>query len=169
MSKKISEAQKAASARYRQKNKEMLREKGPQRMARCRAQVTENAEELERYRERARAADARYRERHRGRLASKQVDRRAMAYVKKHGFALWLEREGREETAAHLELAPESDPNPNPVPAATFDQQFDNLPGSTHDEKWNYWLDHCDPTTAPDYIPKPGEEPYLQRGKRRWF
>ncbi|KAJ6487275.1 hypothetical protein C8R47DRAFT_1072324 [Mycena vitilis] len=32
----------------------------------------------------------------------------------------------------------------------------------------NDWLDNCDPTTAPDYVPKPGEQPYFQRGKRRW-
>ncbi|KAK7023750.1 hypothetical protein R3P38DRAFT_3187803 [Favolaschia claudopus] len=93
-------AQLAAMARYRVKNQAALREKARERMARRRALLAENPEDRAQYRERARAADARYREGKAGRLRSRQVDRRAMAYIEKYGPNSWLERAARREKIA---------------------------------------------------------------------
>ncbi|KAJ6450458.1 hypothetical protein C8R47DRAFT_1072435 [Mycena vitilis] len=57
-------------------------------------------------------------------------------------------------------------PEPEPEPARierVRDRYID------YQSKINEWLDTCDPTTAPDYVPKPGERPYFQRGKKRWY
>ncbi|KAK7050420.1 hypothetical protein R3P38DRAFT_3173788 [Favolaschia claudopus] len=92
-----------AASRYgaiSRQNQAALREKARERMARRRALLAENPEDRAQYRERARAADARYREGKAGRLRSRQVDRRAMAYIEKYGPNSWLERAARREKIA---------------------------------------------------------------------
>jgi len=37
-----------------------------------------------------------------------------------------------------------------------------------YEDQLNYFLDYLDPTTAPGYVPKPGQQPFFQRGKQRW-
>ncbi|KAK6977459.1 hypothetical protein R3P38DRAFT_3237206 [Favolaschia claudopus] len=96
-------AQLAAMTRYRDRNQSKLREKARERMSRRRADLAQDAEGKARYQERAREADARYRERNAGRLRSKQVDRRAMAYIQKYGAGSWLARdERRKKIAEHI-------------------------------------------------------------------
>ncbi|KAK7020037.1 hypothetical protein R3P38DRAFT_3198594 [Favolaschia claudopus] len=92
---KSSVAQLKAAARYRERNKAELQTKARQRMALRRARLAElPGEEREAVRLKARASDARYRRRHAPSLASRQTDRRAMAYISKHGCDAWLKRRG---------------------------------------------------------------------------
>ncbi|KAK6972218.1 hypothetical protein R3P38DRAFT_3240327 [Favolaschia claudopus] len=109
-------AQLAAMARYREKNQSTLRQKARERMARYvvhrKAHLISRSSLLKssryyrsesggsRPRERARAADARYREGKADRLRTRQVDRRAMAYIEKHGMESWLGRDARREKIA---------------------------------------------------------------------
>ncbi|KAJ7262688.1 hypothetical protein B0H12DRAFT_1069146 [Mycena haematopus] len=191
---KSTQAQREASARYRQRNQTELKQKARDRMARRRAQLAQMPDQHAEYKERAREACARYRERHRGHLASRQVDRRAMyvlyaffavrdpncdrAFIQKHGYDAWLKRRPSHEDDETLEPEPEPEPEqagePEPEQAGEPTPDLSNPDVAIEadprdpDAELNYWLDHLDPTTAPDYVPKPGERPYFRRGKRRW-
>ncbi|KAJ6467020.1 hypothetical protein C8R45DRAFT_939005 [Mycena sanguinolenta] len=167
MAKKASEAQKALS--------------------RNRASKADVPQDLAESKQWAREACARYRGRHASRLASQQADRHAMAFIKRHGTTKWMERRDRNRPRA-----PSSQPPHKQRPAPDCDSDSDSSEDSlspsesksdtdarpkrrpdpstlrTAEERDNYWLDYCDPSMAPDYVPKIGEELYFPRGKQRW-
>ncbi|KAK7007319.1 hypothetical protein R3P38DRAFT_3212299 [Favolaschia claudopus] len=85
-------AQRAASARYRAKNSERLREEAQERMSRLRATRGDSGRGAEDARTRARAASRKFRQRHAQELAEAQRIRRMSEYKAKHGSAAWEDR-----------------------------------------------------------------------------
>ncbi|KAJ6453224.1 hypothetical protein C8R47DRAFT_1083523 [Mycena vitilis] len=183
MAGKRREAQCDAEARYRDKNAEELRRKARERMARRRARLCQSEEAVAQRREQARAHSARFRAEHGPELRRKARQRRAKVSIAKIGYDSWFEGYRRrnpldpdidaEVDHSDLDHPPDPDPDlvvtppePEPEPARierVRDRYID------YQSKINEWLDTCDPTTAPDYVPKPGERPYFQRGKKRWY
>ncbi|KAJ7489795.1 hypothetical protein B0H11DRAFT_2229822 [Mycena galericulata] len=154
---KCTPAQREAMRRYRERNEDDLRAKARERMARYRAR-----EENDGYKEQARAAHRRYRERNASLIANNQQVRRAQKYINAHGIEAWAVAYDKRKAKAAGSLDNCSPPSP----------PLDAEPDSTsfwHNPELNNFLDNHDPTTAPDYVPKPGEERYFQRGKWRWY
>ncbi|KAJ7025852.1 hypothetical protein C8F04DRAFT_1268836 [Mycena alexandri] len=190
MGKKASDAQRAAAARYCERyanspalvrsswtwasrNKAELQRKARERMAARRVVLKQSEEGWAAYSAKAREQSARYRKQNAEALALGQRARRAKATIAKHGFAAWhdgyMKRHPREPQVEQEELPewPESDPEADP------EDEPKGIPppppeSASYDERMNYFLDYQDPTTNPDYVPKPGQEPYFRRGKRRW-
>ncbi|KAJ7825525.1 hypothetical protein B0H13DRAFT_2374919 [Mycena leptocephala] len=81
-----------ASAKYRARNEEELREKARERMARLRARRQVEPDLVEKARSSARAASRKYREKHAACLAHRQRILRMEAYERKHGHRAWLQR-----------------------------------------------------------------------------
>ncbi|KAJ7711707.1 hypothetical protein B0H16DRAFT_1744919 [Mycena metata] len=82
-----------ASARYRERHRDEVREAARLRAAQRRANLaTASSEVREEVKQRARDASARYRARHREELALKQRKVRKRAHIAKHGIHLYLER-----------------------------------------------------------------------------
>ncbi|KAJ7650266.1 hypothetical protein FB45DRAFT_1017658 [Roridomyces roridus] len=90
-------ARRNASAKYRGRNEEELREKARIRMQLC-VTVAETPELQEDARARARESSRKYRASHAAALAHRQRIRRMDAYEKKHGHKAWLERSEKLET-----------------------------------------------------------------------
>ncbi|KAJ7043424.1 hypothetical protein C8F04DRAFT_1250864 [Mycena alexandri] len=175
MKKKTSDAQRAASSRYRERNKSELQRKARERMAKRRAELRKSEEAWAAYTEKARQDAARYRAINAETLAGNQVAYRAKRSIAKRGFAAWhdnyLKRHPRPPPVQEEELPewPSSDSEHDSLPqngaAAIPPPPPDSAP---YDDHLNYFLDYLDPTTAPDYVPKPGQQRYFQRGKERW-
>jgi hypothetical protein len=96
--------------------------------------------------------------RNRAVLAQNSRSRRADKYIDTHGFDAWA--------AAYVKRRPPTqDPSPTEGPSCPHtDPAADDPDAELHD-----FLDNRDPTTHPDYIPKPGEQRYFQRGQWRWY
>ncbi|KAJ7740501.1 hypothetical protein B0H14DRAFT_3515530 [Mycena olivaceomarginata] len=89
------ESRHAASARYRERHRELVLQAGWERAARRRAHLKTldpGDEVLEGARAKAREASARYREQNREELALKQRKVRKRAYIKKHGLYAHIQR-----------------------------------------------------------------------------
>ncbi|KAJ7153783.1 hypothetical protein C8R46DRAFT_1228073 [Mycena filopes] len=168
MTGKTSDAQRASSSRYRERNKEELRRKARERMAKRRAKLKESEEAWSAYTAKAREESARYRKLNARDLALNQATRRAKSSMEKHGFKAWhagyLKRHPRPpQVEEDLPEWPEGEPRqaapdrPPPPPAS-----------ASYEEELNYFLDYLDPTMAPDYVPQAGEKPFFQRSKTRW-
>ncbi|KAJ7734674.1 hypothetical protein B0H16DRAFT_1467520 [Mycena metata] len=191
MEKKVSDAQRAASLRYRERNKAELQRKAREHMDKRRAQLKQSGDAWAAYTEKAREESARYRQKHAEDLALNQCARRAKyayfnvfllthpsefrsrATIAKRGFAAWhegylkrhppapqLQRKDLPEWPSDSEQGNDADAEPV-IPPPPPDS-------ASYEERLNFFLDYQDPTTAPDYVPKPGQEPFFQRGKRRW-
>ncbi|KAJ7036052.1 hypothetical protein C8F04DRAFT_1258425 [Mycena alexandri] len=179
-----SQAQLEALARYRTKNKPELQRKARERMARRRAKLRASPELDAQYKATAREDSARYRAAHGAALAVKQRERRSKRSIAKIGYDKWLEGFKRRcptppsesETPLSSSAEPSTPPAPPPGPPTVLDLDDDKEAHRvkrlaacvTYEDEVNYWLDYCDPTIAPDYIPKPGQTPFWQRGCRRW-
>ncbi|KAJ7633767.1 hypothetical protein DFH06DRAFT_1139691 [Mycena polygramma] len=160
-----SEAQRQAEARYREKNGEELRRKARERMAARRAKIAATEE----YRAQAWDNSARFRAENGPELRRKARQRRAKVSIAKIGYDAWLEGyEQRHPPVPEVEADPEPVAEPDAEPEPEHIQRVRDR-FLDHQTRVNDWLDNCDPTTAPDYVPKPGEHPYFQRGKRRWY
>ncbi|KAJ6474631.1 hypothetical protein C8R47DRAFT_1076225 [Mycena vitilis] len=92
--------------------------------------------------------------------------------IGKIGYDAWFEgyrnRHPLPEFDPDLEPEPEAAPEPasEPVPEPEPEpQRIERVRDRYIDyqAQFNDWLDNCDPTTAPDYVPKPGERPFFQR------
>ncbi|KAJ7432251.1 hypothetical protein B0H11DRAFT_1940822 [Mycena galericulata] len=79
-------ARRRASAKYREKNEDELRDKARERMAKHRQRIREEPDVLDEAQGRARQASQRYREKHASSVAHR------LAFEKKHGAKAWLER-----------------------------------------------------------------------------
>ncbi|KAJ6514837.1 hypothetical protein C8R47DRAFT_1063623 [Mycena vitilis] len=167
---KPSDAQRESHERYRERNAEELRRKARERMARRRAMLRVSTEAQAEYGAKALEYSARFRAEHGPELRHKARQRRAKVSIAKIGYDAWFagyrERHplqpDTEEAETHHDPEPDVDPEPERIDRVR-DRYID------HQAKINDWLDHCDPTTAANYIPKPGEQPYFQRGQRRWY
>ncbi|KAJ7026232.1 hypothetical protein C8F04DRAFT_1268408 [Mycena alexandri] len=171
---KPSDAQRAAGSRYRERNKDDLRRKARERMARRRAELKTSEDAWAEYTARARKDAARYRAQHAAELAEKPA-----GLSQPRGFDAWhasyLKRHPTLSQPAQDEDLPEwpsSDSERAASPEAT-DPAIPAIPpppleSAPYEDHLNYFLDYLDPTVAPDYVPKRGEEPYFQRGKQRW-
>ncbi|KAJ7019274.1 hypothetical protein C8F04DRAFT_1276466 [Mycena alexandri] len=158
------EAQRAYTSRYRERNKAELQRKARERMAKRRARLKTSEEEET--------------------LAQNEQARRAKAHIQKHGLTAWFDsyekRHPRPPPPAPEQELPEwpgseSDSDaeedaPTDIVASPSGVAIPPPPpdSASYEEQMNYFLDYRDPTTAPDYVPKPGQQPYFQRGKRRW-
>ncbi|KAK7057366.1 hypothetical protein R3P38DRAFT_3168889 [Favolaschia claudopus] len=187
-------AQLQAANRYREKNKDILRAKARERMARRRARLADNSEEKSQYRERARSASARHRVKNAGRLASRQADRRALAYIKENGVESWLQSKHPPPPRRKLVGSGSGDNDSSSESTSSSSSSEDEGEGTSapaqpmkkrqpvkkrgvrkkgaqmsYEEEMNYFLDHHDPTTAADYVPQPGQTQFFQRGKWRWY
>ncbi|KAK6992472.1 hypothetical protein R3P38DRAFT_3226093 [Favolaschia claudopus] len=177
-------AQLQAATRYRERNKEVLREKARERMARRRAKLADGSEGNSHYQQRARAASARYRLKNRGRLASRQADRRALEYIKENGVHSWLDRKQSPPTrrkslgddtgdaatsSASSSSTSSSSEDEGRGACSSTHQRKKRVVRMSYEEEVDHFLDHCDPTTAPDYVPLPGQTRFFQRGKWRWY
>ncbi|KAK7013940.1 hypothetical protein R3P38DRAFT_3206518 [Favolaschia claudopus] len=154
-----------------------------------RATLAAGSEEKSQYQQRARTASARYRLKNGGHLASRQTDRRALKYIKEHGVQAWLDR--TQPPPARRKIA-EDDPGAGNETgdSATTSSSEDEGRGAgsstpqrlkekvvqeervvqmSYEEGMNHFLDHCDLTTASDYVPLPGQTRFFQRGKWRWY
>ncbi|KAJ7243427.1 hypothetical protein B0H12DRAFT_1074017 [Mycena haematopus] len=171
-------AQREASARYRQRNQTELKQKARDRMARCLTSMrstksvhakpalgtVNNIGDISRV---GRWTVAPFRD--------PNCDR---AFIQKHGYDAWLKRRPSHEDDETLEPEPEPEPEQagepepeqagEPTPDLSDPDVAIEADPRDPDAELNYWLDHLDPTTAPDYVPKPGERPYFRWGKRRW-
>ncbi|KAJ7750613.1 hypothetical protein B0H16DRAFT_1724542 [Mycena metata] len=185
MKPKVSDAQRAASSRYRERNKAELQRKARQRMATRRAELKMNDEAWAAYRAKAREDGARFRGRHAPDLALNQVTYRSSKSIAKIGHEAWwkgyLRRHPRpppvqEEDLPEWPSDSDSERDSLPAPSDSEGDAQDDTPklpprppeSAPYEEGLNYFLDYEDPSTAPDYVPKPGQQPYFQRGKRRW-
>ncbi|KAJ7925479.1 hypothetical protein B0H13DRAFT_1863128 [Mycena leptocephala] len=192
-----SEAQLAALARYRQKHKGELQQKARERMARRRAQIRQSEERLAEYQAKAHQDSARFRASNGEYLRRKAVRRRSKASIAKIGYDNWhagykkrhpsspsegdapSEHNTPDPSECITADAPPKDPaavtaDPPPKdPAADDDEETlrrrRHVACEDYETKVNFWLDHCDPTTAPDYVPTPGQQPFWQRGRQRWY
>ncbi|KAJ7052985.1 hypothetical protein C8F01DRAFT_1090068 [Mycena amicta] len=88
-------ARRAASARYREKNKEEVRAKARERMARRRAETASDRESAEESRRQARERSRLYRERHAAEIAERKREARARAFIQRHGTDAWVSREAQ--------------------------------------------------------------------------
>ncbi|KAJ7020588.1 hypothetical protein C8F04DRAFT_1196497 [Mycena alexandri] len=178
MTGKTSAAQRAASSRYRERNKAELQRKARERMARRRARLKESDETWSAYTAKARENAARYRAQHAEELAESQRVYRGRRSIAKHGLAAWhrhyLKRHPPPPQPAEEEELPEwpesSDSEPEPSLDAGGSPTIPPPPpeSAPYEDHLNYFLDHLDPTTASDYVPKPGQQPFFQRGKTHW-
>ncbi|KAJ7026647.1 hypothetical protein C8F04DRAFT_1267868 [Mycena alexandri] len=89
MGKKSSEAQRAATARYRERNKVELKRKARERMAKRRTELKKSEEAWAAYSAKAREDAARYRAVNAKSLAVDQAARRAKRSIEKRGFTAW--------------------------------------------------------------------------------
>ncbi|KAJ7041707.1 hypothetical protein C8F04DRAFT_1176800 [Mycena alexandri] len=170
--KKVSEAQRAAMSRYRERNKAELQCKARERMAKRRAELKKSEEAWVTYTAKAREDAARYRSANAEALALDQAARRAKRSIEKFGFPAWhdgyLKRHPKPPPVLEEDLPewPESSSeSETDAPAAIPPPPPES---ASYDEHLNYFLDYLDPTAAPDYVPKPGQQPFFQRGKQRW-
>ncbi|KAJ7025059.1 hypothetical protein C8F04DRAFT_1269666 [Mycena alexandri] len=178
--KKVSDAQRAASSRYRERNKAELRRKARERMAKRRLELRKSEEAWSSYSAKAREDSARYRALHAEELAANQASYRAKLSIAKRGFSAWhdgyLKRHPRQPRPEDEDLpewpSSESDspdgPNDDGAPAIPPRIPPPPPDSAPYEEQMNYFLDYLDPTTAPGYVPKPGQEPFFRRGKMRW-
>ncbi|KAJ7161808.1 hypothetical protein C8R43DRAFT_1123527 [Mycena crocata] len=187
---KCSDAQLDALSRYREKHAEALKAKARERMARRRELVRHDPELLAQYQARARMHSAHHRAEKPYMRQWAQRQYRARQHIKKHGYDAWyasyIKRQPAEtppESRATSQQ-PESTSQQRPTsrtPSEQPDSRSASPPreteidttGLSESEKYqaqiNAWLDNDDPTTAPDYVPKPGQERFFQRGKWRWY
>ncbi|KAJ7045339.1 hypothetical protein C8F04DRAFT_1248758 [Mycena alexandri] len=172
-------------SRLTTRNKTELQRKARERMARRRAELKKSDEAWASYRAKAQEDAARYRAQHAEDLALNQCSYRSRKSIAKIGFKAWhegyLKRHPivpREEEEDLPEWPSDSDSEHGPLPGDSnserdaHDDTRDVPPrppdSAPYEDLLNYFLDYEDPTTAPDYVPKPGEQPFFQRGKRRW-
>ncbi|KAJ7770676.1 hypothetical protein B0H16DRAFT_1715333 [Mycena metata] len=174
---KVSDPQCAASLRYRERNKLELQRKARERMAKRRAELKKSEEAWAAYTAKAREDSARYRSIHAETLAQNQAAYRAKRHIAKKGFGAWhddyLKRHPRPPQPSEEEELPEWPSDSETDGALPDDTGAPAIPppppeSAPYDDQLNYFLDYLDPTIAPDYVPKPGQSPYFQRGKRRW-
>ncbi|KAJ7039009.1 hypothetical protein C8F04DRAFT_1255169 [Mycena alexandri] len=184
MKRKVTNAQRAASLRYRERNKTELQRKARERMARRRAELKKSDEAWASYRAKAQEDAARYRARHAEDLALNQCSYRSRKSIAKIGFKAWHEgylkrhpivpREEEEDLPEWPSIRiPSTAPCqgiqiPNATRMTTPATSRRGRPTLRPTRTCSTFLDYEDPTTAPDYVPKPGEQPFFQRGKRRW-
>ncbi|KAJ7061956.1 hypothetical protein C8F01DRAFT_1251786 [Mycena amicta] len=88
-------ARRAASARYREKNKEKLQAQARERMARRRQQTADDDESSEQSKRQARERSRAYRIRHAEEIAERKRAARARAYVQRYGMDRWAAREAQ--------------------------------------------------------------------------
>ncbi|KAJ7050214.1 hypothetical protein C8F01DRAFT_1092595 [Mycena amicta] len=88
-------ARRAASARYREKHKEEVRAKARERMARRRAETTDDQESKEQARRQAQERSRLYRERHACEIAERKREARARAFIERYGADTWVAREAQ--------------------------------------------------------------------------
>jgi hypothetical protein len=163
-------------------------------MARRRARIRESQELQEEYQAKARKDSARFRESHGAILRLKAVVRRdkcvhnfflgiplsyftsPRASIAKIGYDKWYEGYRKRHPSPPPTPPPDDvplpdDPQPEPTepPCAAPDVPEDKETLEDYETRIHYWLDHLDPTTAPDYVPTPGQKPFFQRGKQRWY
>ncbi|KAJ7019134.1 hypothetical protein C8F04DRAFT_1198070 [Mycena alexandri] len=183
MKQKSSAAQRAASSRYRERNKLELQRKARERMAKRRAKLKKSEEAWCAYTAKAREHAARYRASHAAELALGQVAYRARHSIARVGFNAWhdayLKRHPRGPPPEDEELGdwPESSDSehsarpisalPPPFPTSALGPPTPPPESAPYDDHLNYFLDYLDPTMALDYVPKPGQRPFFQRGKQR--
>ncbi|KAJ7038839.1 hypothetical protein C8F04DRAFT_1179504 [Mycena alexandri] len=176
MTSKNNDAQRAATSRYRERNKAELQLKARQRMAKRRAELKKSEEAWAAYTARARQDNARYRESNREKLAENERVRRGRRCIDKRGFEAWhkayLKRHPPPPPAPQEDL-PEWPESSDSEHERETDPDASDIPppppeSASYNEQLNYFLDHLDPTTKPGYVPKPGQEPYFRRGKQRW-
>ncbi|KAJ7026242.1 hypothetical protein C8F04DRAFT_1190786 [Mycena alexandri] len=104
------ERQAAASARYRERHRAEVLERGRLRAAQRRAELKTQSKELrEEAKQHARDASARYRARNQEELALKQRKVRKRAHIAKHGIHAYLQRHYGAPSAAPEESEPEPD------------------------------------------------------------
>ncbi|KAJ7721196.1 hypothetical protein DFH07DRAFT_972378 [Mycena maculata] len=140
---------------YRDRNADNLRAKARERMAR-RRQRAKDTGELGECQARACAASRHFRERNGAQLAEVQRACRAYKFIEKHGLAAY---EARNATPPPEAPSPEETETSSSAVSVTGEYDAEMLD----------FLDNHDPTTHPDYIPKPGEQRFFQRGKWRWY
>ncbi|KAJ7635988.1 hypothetical protein DFH06DRAFT_1139072 [Mycena polygramma] len=162
-------AQLAAMRAYRERNKEQLQARARERMARRRELLMGgDRDSQEQFKAQARAASQRHRERHADLLANNQRVRRAENFIKKFGMDAWsaayderyIKEHGQESWIARF-----TERVAEPITDAEISATSPHDP----DYELHDFLDNRDPTTRPDYVPKPGERRYFQRGKYRWY
>ncbi|KAJ7484054.1 hypothetical protein B0H11DRAFT_1914534 [Mycena galericulata] len=86
-----------ASAKYRERNADELREKARERMAKVRQRNSEDVSLADAARARAREDSKKYREKHADALAHRKRIMRMDAFEKKHGHHAWAERQKKIE------------------------------------------------------------------------
>ncbi|KAJ7911688.1 hypothetical protein B0H13DRAFT_1875526 [Mycena leptocephala] len=160
-----SDAQLQALARYHEKNRDELLRKARERM-----------ELQEEYQSKARKDSARFREAHGAILRLKAVVRRDKASIAKIGYDKWYDGYRKRHPSPLPTPLPDDvpspdDPQPEPTepPCTAPDVPEDRETLEDYETRINHWLDHLDPTTAPDYVPSPGQKLFFQRGKQRWY
>ncbi|KAJ7015978.1 hypothetical protein C8F04DRAFT_1283409 [Mycena alexandri] len=168
--KKTSQAQRAATSRYRERNKAELQRKARERMANHRAKLKQSKDGWAAYAAKAREDAARYRALNAEALAMNQAARRAKRSIAKQGFAAWHDSYMKRHPCPPQ---PEEDLPEWPSSSDESDTDRDAIPppppeSASYEEHLNYFLDYKDPTTVPGYVPKPGQQPFFQRGKERW-
>ncbi|KAJ7851882.1 hypothetical protein B0H13DRAFT_2359791 [Mycena leptocephala] len=145
--KAYSDAQLQALARYRDKHRDELLRK-------------------------AHEHSARFCESHGTILHPKAVVRWDKAFIAKIGYDKWYKGyRKRHPSPLPNDIPLPDDPQPEPTepPCTTPDVPEDRETLEDYETRIHYWLDHLDPTTAPDYVPTPGQKPFFQRGKQRWY
>ncbi|KAJ7038450.1 hypothetical protein C8F04DRAFT_1256034 [Mycena alexandri] len=152
-------------------NKLELRQKVRERMAKHRAQLKALEKTWAAYTAKAHEDAARYRAQHAEELALNQAAYRARKSIDKRGFAAWHD--------AYVKRHPPPPPPTEELPEWPSDSEDEHTSTSAvipppppesapYDDHFNSFLDYKDPTTVPNYVPKPGQQPYFQRGKRHW-
>ncbi|KAJ7028208.1 hypothetical protein C8F04DRAFT_1188890 [Mycena alexandri] len=168
------------TARALRTNKLELQRKARERMAKRRAKLKKSEEAWCAYTAKAREHAARYRASHAAELALGQVAYRARHSIARVGFNAWhdayLKRHPRGPPPEDEELGdwPESSDSehsasPDKRAASPISDECARPPtpppeSAPYDDHLNYFLDYLDPTMAPDYVPKPGQRPFFQRG-----
>ncbi|KAJ7699816.1 hypothetical protein B0H16DRAFT_1484090 [Mycena metata] len=141
------------------RNKLELQRKARERMAKRRAELKKSDEAWAAYTAKAREDAAR-------------TARWAKLSIAKLGFTAWhegyLRRHPRQPHVLEEDLPEWPESSDSETDASTANIPPPPPASAGYEAEVNYFLDYLDPTTAPDYMPKPGEQPYFQRGKRRW-
>jgi hypothetical protein len=94
-------------------------------------------------------------------LARNARSTRADKYTEIHSFDAW--------SAAYIKRRGPTDSTDDAPPTDTEAPSNPTPADDDPDAELHNFLDNRDPTIHLDYIPKPGEQRYFQRGHWRWY
>ncbi|KAJ6458765.1 hypothetical protein C8R45DRAFT_1109885 [Mycena sanguinolenta] len=136
----------AASARYRERNRQKVLEAGRVRVAECRARIKANPSEDKRARERVRLTSTRYCAQHCKELATKQRKVRRREFIGQYGVRAYVRRNREAPIRTRQPVMPEPE---QPVAADGYDADEDEkegegeaddelAPHESHTDIWGY-------------------------------